>query len=170
MNEIETLSSELGQQLLEQGWKITTAESCTGGGISSAITEVAGSSAYFDRSFITYSNEAKSEMLGVPAETIIEHGAVSAEVVEAMALGALSEANANIAIAVSGIAGPSGGTEEKPVGTVYLGIAIQYVLDKTTENRVKVLRLNLAGNRNQVRFETIKLSLINTLNLIKEKN
>ena len=169
LNEIETLSSQLGQKLLELGWIITTAESCTGGGISSAITEVAGSSAYFERSFITYSNEAKAEMLGVASELISEHGAVSAEVVQAMALGALSNANANIAIAVSGIAGPGGGTEEKPVGTVYLAIAIQYLLDKSTKSTVNVLRLNLTGDRQQVRRETVKYSIINTLDLINEK-
>lgn len=169
LNEIETLSSQLGQKLLALGWTITTAESCTGGGISSAITEVAGSSAYFERSFITYSNEAKSEMLGVASELITEHGAVSSEVVQAMALGALSKANANIAIAVSGIAGPGGGTEEKPVGTVYLAIAIQCLLDKSTESTVNVQRLNLAGNRQQVRMDTIKISIIKVLDLITEK-
>ena len=163
------LSSQLGQKLLALGWTITTAESCTGGGISSAITDVAGSSAYFDRSFITYSNEAKSEMLGVARDLITEHGAVSAEVVQAMALGALSKANANIAIAVSGIAGPGGGTEEKPVGTVYLGVAIQCLLDKPTESTVNVVRLNLAGDRQQVRVDTIKSSIIKVLDLINEK-
>lgn len=169
MNEIEALSSELGKQLIKRNWTITTAESCTGGGISSAITEVAGSSAYFERSFITYSNQAKSEMLGIDAELIEQHGAVSAEVVESMAKGALVNANANVAIAVSGVAGPGGGTEHKPVGTVYLAIAIQYVLDKKTQTKVKVTRLNLSGNRNQIRVETIKLSLINGLDIILEK-
>lgn len=169
MNEIEALSSELGKQLIERNWTITTAESCTGGGISSAITEVAGSSAYFERSFITYSNQAKSEMLDIDAELIEQHGAVSAEVVESMAKGALVNANANVAIAVSGVAGPGGGTEHKPVGTVYLAIAIQYVLDKKTQTKVKVTRLNLSGNRNQIRAETIKLSLFNSLDIILEK-
>lgn len=169
MNEIEALSSELGKQLIERSWTITTAESCTGGGISSAITEVAGSSAYFERSFITYSNQAKSEMLDIDAELIEQHGAVSAEVVESMAKGALVNANANVAIAVSGVAGPGGGTEHKPVGTVYLAIAIQYVLDKKTQTKVKVIRLNLSGSRNQIRTDTIKYSLINSLEIILEK-
>lgn len=169
MNEIKSLSTELGEQLLELGWSITTAESCTGGGISSAITDISGSSAYFERSFITYSNEAKSEMLGIDPEVIKANGAVSAEVVKAMAKGALAQAKANIAIAVSGIAGPGGGTPDKPVGTVYLAIAIQCILDETAVNTVEVLRLNLSGDRNEVRIGTIKFSLFNTLRFIKEK-
>lgn len=169
LNEIESLSAELGKQLLELDWTITTAESCTGGGISSAITEVAGSSAYFERSFVTYSNTAKSEMLGISSKVIQEHGAVSAEVVEAMATGALINAGANVAIAVSGIAGPGGGTKDKPVGTVYLAIVIQCLLDKTTEKSIDIFRLSLSGSRSEVRDETIKSSLINALRLIKEK-
>lgn len=170
LNEIKSLSTELGEQLLELGWTITTAESCTGGGISAAITDISGSSGYFERSFVTYSNEAKSEMLDISPDIIEKNGAVSAEVVTAMAEGALGKANANIAIAVSGIAGPGGGTADKPVGTVYLAIAIQCLLDKTPVNKVEVLRLSLSGDRNNIRVETIKSSLFNALRFIKEKN
>lgn len=98
----------------------TTAESCTGGLISAALTEIAGSSSVVDRGFVTYSNEAKSEMLGVPMALIIEHGAVSDQVVRAMVAGALAHSKAEIAVAVTGVAGPGGGTDEKPVGLVYI--------------------------------------------------
>lgn len=170
MSEIETLSQELGQMLISNNWTITTAESCTGGGISAAITDIAGSSAYFDRSFITYSNQAKSELVGVPSETIDLYGAVSSQVVEAMALGALAKAKANVAIAVSGVAGPGGGSKDKPVGTVYLAIAIQYILDKKPYETVNVTLFNFQGSRKEIRELTIKSSIINALSLIKEKN
>ena len=166
MSEIEPLSKKLGKLLIERGWSITTAESCTGGGISTAITETAGSSAYFNRSFVTYSNEAKSEMLGVPIELINEHGAVSEQVVETMALGALCRANANVAVAVSGIAGPGGGSDDKPVGTVYLAVAIQYILDENVKSSTSVYRLQLTGTRKDIREETIKLSINKVLSLI----
>ncbi len=103
--------------------KLVTAESCTGGLIAAALTEVPGSSDVFERGFVTYSNEAKTELLGVPADLIDNHGAVSREVAEAMALGALANSYADIAIAVTGVAGPGGGTSEKPVGLVHLAAA-----------------------------------------------
>lgn len=162
MSEIEALSTQLGEKLLKKGWSITTAESCTGGGISAAITEIAGSSAYFERSFITYSNEAKHQMLAVPQALLEKHGAVSEPVAKAMASGALTEAKANLSIAVTGIAGPGGGTELKPVGTVFLAIAKQEVNSETT---VQVYKLSLSGTRKEIREQTIKSSLINVLNL-----
>jgi nicotinamide-nucleotide amidase len=103
--------------------KIATAESCTGGLIAGALTEIAGSSNVFERGFVTYSNEAKQDLLGVPAELIAAHGAVSAEVAEAMALGALAHSRAELALSVTGIAGPDGGSAEKPVGLVHFGLA-----------------------------------------------
>lgn len=103
--------------------KVATAESCTGGLVAAALTDIAGSSEIFDRGFVTYSNNAKSEMLGVPAAVIAKHGAVSAEVARAMAEGALAHSEADIAIAITGIAGPSGGTKEKPVGLVHFACA-----------------------------------------------
>lgn len=105
------------------GLKIATAESCTGGLIAGLLTEIAGSSDVFERGFVTYSNEAKQELLGVPHELLARYGAVSAEVARAMALGALKHAHADMAVAVTGIAGPTGGTTEKPVGLVYLAAA-----------------------------------------------
>lgn len=113
----------LADALLSQKLRISSAESCTGGGIASALTDIAGSSSYFEYGFVTYANEAKSQLLGVPAELIEQHGAVSREVVEAMAIGALKAAKADIALSSSGIAGPGGGSAEKPVGTVWLAWA-----------------------------------------------
>jgi nicotinamide-nucleotide amidase len=106
-----------------KGLKIVTAESCTGGLIAGLLTEIAGSSDVVERGFVTYSNEAKCEALGVPADLVARHGAVSAEVARAMALGALKHARADLAIAVTGIAGPAGGTKDKPVGLVHLAAA-----------------------------------------------
>jgi nicotinamide-nucleotide amidase len=108
---------------LQRGEVVSTAESCTGGQIVSTLTNVSGSSAILHQGYVTYSNEAKTEILGVPADLIEKHGAVSEEVVRAMAEGCLRVSGADHAIAVSGVAGPTGGTEEKPVGTVYIGIA-----------------------------------------------
>ena len=116
-----TLSAQLGALLREHRYVITTAESCTGGGIASAITDIAGSSAWFDRTFVTYSNDAKQEMLGVKASTLEQYGAVSEPVVTQMVQGAVQKAKASIGVAVSGIAGPGGGTDTKPVGTVCFG-------------------------------------------------
>jgi nicotinamide-nucleotide amidase len=106
-----------------RGWKLATAESCTGGLIAAALTSVAGSSDVVERGFVTYSNEAKTEMLGVPAALIAAYGAVSAEVAAAMATGALAHSHADVAVSVTGVAGPGGGTAEKPVGLVWFGCA-----------------------------------------------
>lgn len=105
------------------GWRIATAESCTGGLIAGALTDIAGSSDVVDRGFVTYSNEAKTDMLGVPAAMIAAHGAVSEAVARAMAEGALARSAADVAVAVTGIAGPGGGSADKPVGLVWLGLA-----------------------------------------------
>ena len=106
-----------------KGLRIATAESCTGGLIAGLLTEIPGSSDVFERGFVTYSNESKEESLGVPHDQIVAHGAVSAEVARAMVLGALKQARADIAVSVTGIAGPGGGTAQKPVGLVYLAAA-----------------------------------------------
>ena len=118
-----TLEEVVVGLLASRGWKVATAESCTGGLIANRLTNVAGASAVFTHGFVTYSNQAKTEVLGVPSTTLEEHGAVSAEVVRAMAAGALRAAGAGIAVAVSGIAGPSGGSGDKPVGTAWIGVA-----------------------------------------------
>ncbi|KNC89200.1 nicotinamide-nucleotide amidase [Trabulsiella odontotermitis] len=121
--ELMQLSERIGLALKAQGATVTTAESCTGGWIAKVITDIAGSSAWFERSFVTYSNEAKEQMIGVRGATLEAHGAVSEPVVVEMAIGALRAARATYAISVSGIAGPDGGSEAKPVGTVWFGFA-----------------------------------------------
>jgi nicotinamide-nucleotide amidase len=147
-NELFALAERLGQSLKAKGHKIATAESCTGGWIAQAITEVPGSSAWFDRGFVTYSNNAKVQMLGVNPQTLEQYGAVSAEIAQQMAEGALANSAADLAVAVTGIAGPDGGSAEKPVGTVY--VAWQ---DKTGFSKVE--RLQLSGNRHQIRKQTV---------------
>jgi len=145
------LAQQLGNILLAKGWQITCAESCTGGGIGYAITEISGSSNWFERGFITYSNQAKQDMLGLSASTLDRYGAVSAQTVEAMAAGAAKAAGAQCAIAVSGIAGPEGGSADKPVGTVWFAFAVQAQL--LSEKQV------FSGSRAQVRQQAIDYAL-----------
>ncbi len=121
--DLETLSQALGRRLAQRGELLAVAESCTGGWVAKVCTDIAGSSAWFDRGFVTYSNAAKRAMLGVPAETLEAHGAVSEQTVVAMARGALANSDAAWTLAISGIAGPDGGTREKPVGTVWFAWA-----------------------------------------------
>ena len=122
-NDSLILVPQLAMELLQRGQRVCTAESCTGGLIAKSFTDLAGSSDWFDRGFVTYSNAAKSEMLGVPASLIEDYGAVSEAVASAMASGALRHSEADYAIAVTGVAGPGGGSEEKPVGTVWIAVA-----------------------------------------------
>lgn len=151
-NQLRTLSISVGENLKARGQWITCAESCTGGGIAKAITDIAGSSAYFDRSFVTYSNTAKHELLGVAEETLGAHGAVSEEVVREMAQGALHAAKADLALSVSGIAGPEGGSKEKPVGTVWFGFAAR-------SGRVLAYKMHFAGDRDAVRLQATIFAL-----------
>ena len=151
MNEVLTLSALVGERLKAKKYTLTLAESCTGGGIACAITEIAGSSAWFERSFVTYSNQAKTQMLGVSEKALQDHGAVSEEVAKQMAVGALKAARANFAISVSGIAGPDGGSEEKPVGTVCFAFASkEAVIAKT---------MLFKGDRFAVRKQSIVYAL-----------
>jgi len=152
MTRFEPAVLALAQALRERGWKIATAESCTGGLIAAACTAIAGSSDWFERGFVTYSNEAKTESLGVPAALIHAHGAVSAEVARAMADGALAHSHATLAVAVTGIAGPGGATPGKPVGTVWVALA-QAGLPTQAE------LLNLGGDRAAVREQTVHHAL-----------
>lgn len=147
----QPLAEQLGKALLARGWRVTAAESCTGGGIASAITDIAGSSGWFDMGWVTYSNEAKQRLLGVASATLAEHGAVSEAVVHEMAQGALRAAGANLAVAVSGVAGPGGGTAAKPVGTVCLAIA------RAGEVRCETRRFE--GDRAAVRAQTVAWAL-----------
>lgn len=116
--DLEALAAAVGASLQAQGLCLTTAESCTGGWVAQCVTAISGSSLWFDRGFVTYSNAAKQDMLGVPEETLERHGAVSEPVARAMARGALENSRAHWAVAITGIAGPTGGSSEKPVGTV----------------------------------------------------
>jgi nicotinamide-nucleotide amidase len=132
--------------------RIATAESCTGGMIAAAITDIAGSSDVFDRGFVTYSNDAKTELIGVPTELIAHHGAVSVHVAREMAAGALKRSNADVAVAVTGVAGPGGGSEAKPVGLVYLAVARRGA-DPAIE------RHQFHGDRAAVREATVERAL-----------
>ncbi|WP_261815953.1 CinA family protein [Vibrio gallicus] len=147
-----SLSKDVGQLLKKQGWMLATAESCTGGGVAQTVTEIAGSSAWFDRAFITYSNEAKHEMLGVNPKLIQQHGAVSEEVATEMALGALVHSNASIAVSITGIAGPGGGSDAKPVGTVCFALAV-------LSEVIQVNTVHFTGDRGEVRNKSIQYSL-----------
>jgi len=123
MEDSEELAREVLRVFEERDLKLATAESCTGGLVSAAITDIAGSSKIFERGFVTYSNEAKAEMLDVSSETLAAFGAVSAETAREMAAGALAHSNADIAVSITGVAGPGGGTPEKPVGLVWFAVA-----------------------------------------------
>lgn len=145
------LALKLGRTLESRGWLLTAAESCTGGWIAKVITDVAGSSGWFDRGFVTYSNVAKTQLLGVPEALLDEDGAVSEAVARAMAQGALEASAAHIAVAVTGIAGPDGGTADKPVGTVWIAWA--------TETRVETAMHQYDGDREAVRRQTLVTAL-----------
>lgn len=145
------LAEKLGEKLLQKQWQISCAESCTGGGIGYAITSISGSSAWFEQGFLTYSNDAKQQLVGVSAATLDEHGAVSADVVEQMAAGAAQAAGAQLGIAVSGVAGPTGGTEDKPVGTVWFGVYV--------DGNCLSEKMCFDGDRHQVREQTIQHAL-----------
>lgn len=148
----------LAERLLRKHWMLATAESCTGGLIAGACTDLAGSSAWFERGFVTYSNDAKTEMLGVDAALIAAHGAVSEQVARAMAAGAASRSKAQVAVAVTGVAGPTGGSPEKPVGTVWFGGSVGGRLH--TEHR------RFDGDRAAVRAATVQHALAMLLRLI----
>ncbi|MDC9588479.1 nicotinamide-nucleotide amidase [Xenorhabdus sp. XENO-10] len=152
---LNQLSIELGKRLKQRKLSVTCAESCTGGWIAKVITDIAGSSAYFNRSFVTYSNDAKHEMLGVSPESLARFGAVSEQVVKEMAAGALIAAKADVSVAVSGIAGPDGGSEEKPTGTVWFGFAFHVDEDIQTVT----YRQHFSGDRDIVRLQAVIFSL-----------
>lgn len=143
---------------MAHGMTLVTAESCTGGGVAQAVTRISGSSAWFDRGFVTYSNESKEEMLGVSPETLEQHGAVSEQTVREMADGALQYSRAQVALSVSGIAGPTGGTPEKPVGTVWFAWA--------TNNNVQSACHHISGDRDAVRSKSVQIALQGVLSLL----
>ena len=160
-DELEKLVEQVAAVLTLRQMMLVTAESCTGGGVAQALTSLAGSSAWFERGFVTYSNRSKQEMLGVDAGLIESHGAVSLEVVEAMALGALANSGGQVSLAISGVAGPAGGTEEKPVGTVCFAWAL-------TEVRVLSEIVVFKGDRGLIREQAMSHSLQGILRLLEQ--
>jgi nicotinamide-nucleotide amidase len=157
--ELCRLAARVGSKMLAAGRQVTTAESCTGGWIAKAMTDVAGSSQWFGEGFVTYSNAAKQRRLGVAAGTLKAHGAVSEATVKAMAGGALKAAGADLAVAVSGIAGPDGGTPGKPVGTVWFCWARR----GGGKPRTVTLRRRFQGDRESIRRKTVRLALLGLL-------
>lgn len=155
-----SLSGQLGEALLARKWTVTCAESCTGGGIGHAITMKAGSSAWFNQGFITYSNQAKSSLLQVQTSTLETVGAVSQQTVREMARGAARAANAEVAVSVSGIAGPDGGSDDKPVGTVWFGF---YVDGAEMQERCV-----FNGDRDAVRGQAISFAMQKLIALLRQ--
>jgi nicotinamide-nucleotide amidase len=156
--DLEALALKLGRALHVRGWRLAAAESCTGGWIAKALTDVPGSSQWFDGSIVAYSNAAKTALLGVPGDVLAAGGAVSEETVRAMAEGARSRFAADLAVAVSGVAGPGGGTADKPVGTVHLAWA--------APSGTTAARRIFAGSRESVRRHTVALALERLVDLV----
>ena len=161
LKELESLSAELGALLIEKNYFFTTAESCTGGWVGQSLTSVPGSSSWYGCGFITYSNIAKHQILDVSMDTLNSHGAVSQEVVEEMIDGALKKSKANLGVAISGIAGPGGGTKERPVGTVCLAWKLN---DLPSLSVTEVFE----GSRQEVRFKSVSKALKEAINLLKK--
>jgi len=149
---LDGIATRLGELLTARGWRLATAESCTGGWIAKVVTDIPGSSGWFDRGFVSYSNAAKQEMLGVRPETLEAQGAVSEGTVREMAAGAIERSRAQVAVAVSGIAGPAGGSADKPVGTVCFAWTIP-------GSQIQTRRLQFAGNRDEVRHQAVRVAL-----------
>ena len=158
---LETISSELGELLKLKDYSFTCAESCTGGWVGHALTSIPGSSEWFGSSFVTYSYEAKTQILGVSSEDLDSFGAVSEEIVEQMVSGALHKSGANVGVAISGIAGPAGATDTKPVGTVCFAWKMegQDVITSTEY---------FAGERNEIRYSSVERALMGTIELVKK--
>lgn len=158
-NKIESLAMELGKALTKRQWQCVTAESCTGGGLSYWITSIPGSSAWFERGFVTYSNLAKQQLLGVSAQTLNSFGGVSEETAKEMAIGALDNSKAELSVAITGVAGPDGGSNEKPVGTVWIATA-------TKQNIINAIKYIFSGNRQSIRQQSIEAALKQLLSML----
>jgi len=158
---LRALAGRLGSHLMTSGRTLATAESCTGGWIAKVLTDIPGSSEWFGYGIVSYSNQAKQDLLGVPINVLVEHGAVSEAVVRAMAEGAIHKGDADLAVSVSGIAGPDGGTEQKPVGTVWFAWA---VLDEDGL-RSHALEHRLSGERDEVRRQSVVIAMEGLLDL-----
>lgn len=159
---MQDLVEHLSIELEMRGWKLAVAESCTGGLLAAAITHRPGSSKIFDRGFVTYSNEAKMDCLNVPQEMLNDHGAVSPETAKAMARGAIKNSAANLAVSITGIAGPDGGSEEKPVGLVYFGYAVKDGACGSVEN-------HFHGNREQIRGQAATSALKQLITVLQSE-
>jgi nicotinamide-nucleotide amidase len=157
--ELQQLARELGDKLIARGWTLATAESCTGGWVGQLVTALPGSSHWYERGFITYANAAKIEMLDVPEETIATHGAVSEETAAAMAAGALKHSHAHATLAITGIAGPGGGTRQKPVGLVCYGWAL-------ADGTLMSSTCRLDGDRDEIRSRAVAAALRGLIELL----
>jgi nicotinamide-nucleotide amidase len=161
MSELNELSGRLAKLLLDRQKQLAVAESCTGGWLAKCLTDISGSSGWFERGFVTYSNQAKQEMLGVDAATLAENGAVSEAVVREMAAGSLAHSHADIAVAISGIAGPDGGSPDKPVGTVCFAFAER-------GGDVQAMTCHFKGDRETVRRSAVHYALSQLIQLYSD--
>jgi nicotinamide-nucleotide amidase len=159
MPELKQLAAQLGDALLRRGWKVAVAESCTGGWVAKCLTDIAGSSAWFDRGFVTYSNAAKREMLGVSGKTLDSAGAVSEQTVLAMVAGVLAHSEADLALAISGIAGPGGAVPGKPVGTVCFAWSVRDELQQADTQ-------HFSGDREAVRRQSVAHAMRGLINVL----
>lgn len=157
-NDTVALATKLGALLRAKNWTVSCAESCTGGGVGYAITSVSGSSAWFNQGYLTYSNQAKQRLLGVSQHTLANYGAVSAETVIEMATGCATQSGANITVAISGIAGPDGGSADKPVGTVWFGFYQESDPSQVAQHCISEVQY-FAGDRSQVRTQAVDFAL-----------
>ncbi len=160
-SEHQALAQQVAAKFADRNLKLATAESCTGGGIAALVTDIPGSSQWFERGFVTYSNEAKRELLGVDIATLAEHGAASAAVALEMATGAISNSHADIAVSVTGIAGPDGGSEQKPVGSVWFGWA-----DRNGNAHSDHMQFD--GDRKSVRSQTVAHALTGAIRFAEQ--
>lgn len=163
--ELTLLVEQLARLLIQNNKKLTVAESCTGGWVAKVLTDLAGSSDWFERGFVTYSNQAKNEMLGVAESTLENKGAVSQETVAEMALGALKNSHADFSMSISGIAGPGGGSVEKPLGLVWFSWAVK---ENNTFNILAAEKQVFAGDRESVRRQAVEYVLTRLTKLLKE--
>lgn len=158
-SQLQTLVETLAQKMISGNLKLASAESCTGGWLAKVVTDLAGSSHWFECALVTYSNQSKQGLLGVDSHLLDQHGAVSQPVVKAMVLGLLERCNANIGVSISGIAGPGGGSEQKPVGTVWIAWATPGQLSQATQ-------FNFEGDRSQIRLQAVFEALSGVQRLI----
>lgn len=159
-SQLLTAAKAVGETLEERGWKLATAESCTGGWVSQALTEIPGSSNWFDCGFVTYSNASKEELLDVPSKTLEQEGAVSRATACAMAIGALTNSHADVSVAITGIAGPDGGTPTKAVGLVWFAWAI-------SPEKISAKKHHFTGNRHEIRAQAVQFALEGLLSRLR---